>query len=349
MSIYSFIVIVFIVIKTIGHSIKSRKVENALYVFSVLLLVFVSGFRYEVGSDYNTYIDLFHTAARTFIVGEPLLSIITVFFNYLNEEQLSTITFFFYSLVTISLISAFYSRFSDDKLLSLLIFVSLPILYLSSLNVVRQFLAVGFFAYSLRYLVDKKLFQYIICVALSAAAHKSALLLLPAYFLFKIRFSLLSYLTITVVFFASLNFLPIIISYSGFSLIYLDLYKSEGINAMSLLMLLFFIIYLFCFFKYGEKGRGNDCIWLNMIFASVLISFSPLFSEFAGLVFLRLSTYFTFILPVVIVRIKYYLNGVYIRFIYQVCVVVILLLYFYITLFTRGESLRLVPYNCIFC
>jgi len=243
----------------------------------------------------------------------------------------------------------FYWRFSDDAILSILFFLLLPILYFSSLNVIRQFMAVALFAYSLRYIVERSFVKYAIFIILASIAHKSALILLPGYFLFGIRLSLFSYIFVGLGFFLSLSFLPVIISYSGFSLIYLDLYKSEGVNAMSVLMLLFFVVYFYFNQVFGEKGRGNDVLWMNMVFASVLISFSPLFSELAGLVFLRLSTYFTFVLPIVVIRFKYFISGSYSRLFYQCVMVAFLFAYYFMTLVSRGEELKLVPYNCVFC
>ncbi|MBY8203916.1 EpsG family protein [Vibrio fluvialis] len=349
MIVYNFAVIASLSVLFISYINNSRVLNKFLYIFLVIVLIVISGFRYRIGSDYDTYIELFNVAKLNYIPGEPIFSIFSYVSSCISDSYGQYFLFFFYASMTLFLIGVFYVKHSDDKLLSLSIFLILPILFLSSMNVVRQFLAVGFFAYSIRYIQSRELFKYCLCIMLATAAHKSAIVLLPLYYFLPLKFSAMMYLSIASVFFMSLKLLPYIISLSGFSLIYLELYKSDGINVMSILMFGFFVVYFFCVKMYGTKGKGNDALHLNMVFISVIISLSPLFSELAGSVFVRLSSYFTFCLPIVIVRLKMYLKGSEIKFLYQASILLVLLLYFYLVLLSKGEELRLVPYNCVFC
>jgi transmembrane protein EpsG len=62
-------------------------------------------------------------------------------------------------------------------------------LYFNSMNFMRQFIAALFVAFALKYVARKRFSRYAALVLLASAFHFSALLLLPFYFIFKLRFN----------------------------------------------------------------------------------------------------------------------------------------------------------------
>jgi hypothetical protein len=92
--------------------------------------------------------------------------------------------------------------FTENKLLALLIYFSLLFFHLD-MNLMRQALAVSIFFYSLKYIIQKNFFKYILFILLGFLFHWSIIIFLPLYFFINKRFSttLLSSLVVCFVLF----------------------------------------------------------------------------------------------------------------------------------------------------
>jgi EpsG family len=125
--------------------VLARSRLAAWYMGGVIFLI--SALRYNVGFDYETYflwassgIDYYQASTM-----EPLSRMILEFALNSREPQLF---FVLSSLIVVGLFSYSYIRCSQFPALSLLFFFSMPLLFLTSLGIIRQYMAVAvvFFA-----------------------------------------------------------------------------------------------------------------------------------------------------------------------------------------------------------
>jgi len=74
----------------------------------------------------------------------------------------------------------------EDYDMILFLFIVLGF-YFSTFNGIRQWIAIAVFMYSFKYIKQKELLKYLICIIVASLFHITAILLLPAYFLFKLN------------------------------------------------------------------------------------------------------------------------------------------------------------------
>ncbi|MFV5692473.1 EpsG family protein [Flavobacterium sp. LT1R49] len=148
-----------------------------LWIVSLLTVSFFAGLRYFVGIDYESYTFIFASISDS--KTEPAFRIINliIFFLGLNVQFVFLIS----SLITFSLFYKGIKRYSDDVFLSVFLLLFCGI-FIESLNIIRQYIAISIFFYGIKYIINKNLIKYIICIALATSFHYSAILLILAYF-----------------------------------------------------------------------------------------------------------------------------------------------------------------------
>ena len=82
----------------------------------------------------------------------------------------------------------FYAIFTQtsDPTLAIYLYVTTSNYFLG-MNIIRQYVAVGIGLAALRFVREQKLLPFLVCVAAAALFHTTALLLLPCYFLCRVR------------------------------------------------------------------------------------------------------------------------------------------------------------------
>jgi len=150
----------------------------------ILLISIVVGFRYEVGVDWFAYkadYDYFHLRTSTKFLNQYYEYGYYLMSSIFGRLQLgSEWLFFTISLLTWGVIVKGIPKF----LLPLAIFYIFADEYFFwSMNGVRQFVAIAFWLLSIKYIIDKKLLKFVICIVLGSLFHQSVLLVIPFYFL----------------------------------------------------------------------------------------------------------------------------------------------------------------------
>ncbi|MDY6994849.1 MAG: EpsG family protein, partial [Pseudomonadota bacterium] len=140
-------------------------------------------FRYEVGVDWTSYKDLFEYIDKYPNMGfyeQPL----EWGFFYINR----TVSWLGGSYALMFFVVALLSWYFIFKSISLsllpllLYFLFVDGFFLWSMNGVRQFVSIGIFLFSIRFIVTKNLTLYLLCIGLASLFHISALFLIPLYF-----------------------------------------------------------------------------------------------------------------------------------------------------------------------
>lgn len=159
--------------------------RNVLFLYMLipnLLFAFIFGCRYGVGTDYPDYLNDY-LAGRVRMV-EPFFMYLEGFFRNNGFHYA-----WFFGACAFIQISFYTAAFKDRKVYPWLILVLvLGGRWLSWCNGIRQCIAGCIFVYSIHFIEEKKPLYYYICIIIAMMFHRSAMILLPFYFIDKIDF-----------------------------------------------------------------------------------------------------------------------------------------------------------------
>lgn len=162
-----------------------RRLAPSFFILSIVPLLLLSAFRVGVGVDFNSYADWFDNLYDyDYAYFEPGFTAMIRFIQLFTLD--SQWLFIVSSLITLTLIFVSTRRYSPMFALSIFLFCTMGF-FSHSLNLTRQFIAVAIILFSYGYIVDRKLFKYILSVIVASLFHQTALLMLPAYHLLRLR------------------------------------------------------------------------------------------------------------------------------------------------------------------
>jgi len=161
--------------------------KKVLILLAVWLIIH-DGLRWNIATDWMTYhtyfINCLVLQKSYFEIGYIWLNKIIRYFTD-NYSVLLVI----HAIVVYSLIIHSIRKYSLQPLFSLFIFYCLMLSYLG-MN--RQYLSLAIFFYSFKYIFKRKFFPFLLCMMMAFLFHRTALLFLPAYFLYnKISFKVM--------------------------------------------------------------------------------------------------------------------------------------------------------------
>lgn len=175
----------------------SFKIKNMLMFLSALPLALVSGLRYNVGVDYNSYAWIFNATVK---LNEP---------THVEEgyKALNNLVGFFTKepiyifLVTSIFIIVFFTigikQNSDNFAYSMFLFITLGYFFYS-MNSIRHFMALSIYFFALKYMKKQELWKFLALILIAACFHKIALIAIPIYFVFTRKFKFSYYVIISV-------------------------------------------------------------------------------------------------------------------------------------------------------
>ena len=148
--------------------------------FPMLLFAVIFGMRYGVGMDHLDYLEKFIDVASGAEIthGEYLFKLITTFFAKNGFHYV----YYFAFWAFIQIFFLYYAFKEERYLLPFLVFVLFAGgYYLGWMNVIRQNAVVCIFIYSIKFIKEKKIILYLLCILFGFFIHKSALLLVFLY------------------------------------------------------------------------------------------------------------------------------------------------------------------------
>lgn len=335
-----------------GYRFKFNKVSlAAVYSLSAIPLIVISAFKYyRVGTDSASYVYFFNEV-DTF---KAFINIVDEqgeagfwYLNYLGH--FFTDNYFIIFLFTALIVTAcyFYSIKSFNlKTLSLftLLFIG-P--YYFQLNGNRQAIAIAIFSISIFFIIRKQPIRYVLSILIGFLFHKSIIICLPLYFIFrndvkpkKIIFILFLFL-IFIVFFQSFISLASSIDerYSSYG----DQQEARGGVVVSMFNILLFCWFFLCrIVNRSTLATRTFDILLSLYLLGVLISILSVVLKIDPSGFLRMSVYFIqvniFLVPMTIMSYRH--NNT--RYIITFSAVLLMTAYFYLTTSTFSQ---LTPYK----
>lgn len=248
---------VFLLMPIIIMSYIAQKRNKKIFVYlSILYLSIIVGFRgINVGIDtkmyYNAIINNFPIKWQFEEIGFRLLS------NFLfNIFKNATMVFFIYSFITNMFIFFRLWDFRKKCNYSVMIFLYLCIYIFSTMNIMRQFIAIAMIFYFTRFLEKKKYIYFVVVVIIASQFHKTALLSLII-ILFYYWDSLSNKKKVLMI--MPILFLTIIGSYFIFNYEndHISNYFSSfnSINNINITFIYRFIVFIFSFLLYQSDIR----------------------------------------------------------------------------------------------
>lgn len=186
---YLYLVFGLLVIASFLFDIVSQKRDNmyrAVFLGIIMLFFYLSVCRWGVGPDWLSYLQHFQQIdsrgdikdfiEKNFEPGYNLFTTINKQIVPYYTFQLFVIASIIYILVPITIL-----KYSKYPILSLLVWYSMVIAYIFP---VRQNIAAVIIFFSVRYIIERRKILFLLFVAIAASFHYSALIFLPAYFVF---------------------------------------------------------------------------------------------------------------------------------------------------------------------
>ena len=263
---------------------------SSFFIFSSLFMM--SGFRYMVGTDFLAYKGYFESINR-YSFANPFYDkgyyLLNRFISFFTDN--SQYVFLATSFIIIYLVNKTLKDYSISYTLSIFLFVTLYF-YNNSFNIVRQFIVVSLILYSIKYLVNKDFKGYLVLILIASLFHDTALLMIPFYWILRMRFNKIVYLVLLAFTLGVSFFTTTIIGIVSKVLPSLNIYSNyyfEGSSANSI-MLSTSLVFLFALLNKAKliKLDSNVIVYVNAVYFALL--FSILARE--NILFYRFSLYF---------------------------------------------------------
>ena len=297
---------IFVILSSLSLLETNIKKNNQLYIILFITLIYISGFRYEVGGDWPIYLNYYNffnnMSLKDVYQNFHFLNhdIGYLFLNYISNKLSLT-------MVGVNLFAALifcyglfkYCLLFERKYLALL--TSFPYLYLVvSMGYTRQSIAIGLSLLAIEKLSKDRENWFLSILFISFLFHKSSVILLLAYFISLLvsqRFIVISKTKIFFSFcllFIITYFIKDLIFEKFFHYFLID-YDSKGIlPRISLLLLGVFPTLIFLIINNNFNNKLINFYFLSFFFIIFLINLYILFPHNGDAAIDRFLLYFLF-------------------------------------------------------
>jgi hypothetical protein len=165
---------------------RSKKISFFSFetLLALLIFSFFSGVRYDVGVDHLSYLFNYQLALNGYQSNnytESLFNWLTIFCAKNGIDAV----IYFALLAFIQIFFVYYAFKNEPYLYPFLFFCIITNgTYFMWMNGIRQSIVLCIFIYAVKYIKEKNLIKYLFWVIIGYFIHKSALLLIPLYFIF---------------------------------------------------------------------------------------------------------------------------------------------------------------------
>jgi hypothetical protein len=258
-------------------SFSKRNREGLFWLLIVFLSVF-SGFRYNVGIDFFTYVNMMQMAYSGAYLHFRELGVIFLI-NVIGDIDIVLRTLFLlYAFGTNFCIAKFIQRELPKGywFMAIAIYICLPQFYLQTLNIARQYFAIAILFWSFEDFLSNRKLAFLIKFAIAFLfGHFSIIIMLPVILFCKKNMSFILKISFLVCMILMHKYLYLWLSVTNYGS-YLDFIGVEGRTSLKMILLCG-LLFSMCFLeKYYSAERGKRIFYFNLLFftASVyLITF----------------------------------------------------------------------------
>lgn len=316
---------------------KSSKKIFLILAFVIPMLI--GGLRYYVGTDYELYITL-HRNNSDVDFGFQLINSVA---RYFNSYQ---VMFFIYNFLT--LLFVFLGlRSIDKKYRTFAYFCFLFLFYTSSLNIIRQMLAVSIVFYSYKYIVNKKFFKFLICVLVATCFHNTAILFVFLYILLNNTNKKIRILSLIILLLIVLRYEQLIIYLGNISILskfvrYQDYTGTKSFNNYSFYLDLLIMFYILLFRKKLTEYDKDNKVYIYMYVISLIL----MLTGFSNPAVKRIANYFKMSEIILLPQIPHVCNNSKDKLLNYVLISVYLIGSFIVFAYVLRQA-DIIPYNFV--
>ena len=290
---YLIIFFILVILSWFNLVFPDKLCRQLLSGISAVILVGVAGLRYETGGDWDVYTRIFnHLPSLVQIIDTPRLLWAYdveegfVLLNALIKQLGGNVqwVFFVITSINISLISVSLYRYTKYPVVGLLCYYC--ILYFSlEMIYIRQAVAVALCFFAIRYIESRKIIPYMLIVLLACTFHRVAVLMVPLYFVLRIKLPIWTYMGIVL-----FGAIVMLVGFPWITKIFLgvasllgetyaskaELYTTSAFFATGRKLSVGFVLNLLIFasvlyFKQSLDNHSTGTIHLNMFLLSLVL------------------------------------------------------------------------------
>ncbi|MGO4933589.1 EpsG family protein [Clostridium perfringens] len=196
----------------IGSLIYKKNIffGKLMIILSLTLILIIVGLRDNIGMDYQGYVIIYNRVINLnfwqifnsleLISIEPGFSFINLICFKIGIGYKGV--FFLVELISLIYIYKGIMYWIEDKEnIYLVILIYMALIFFPSMNGIRQYLAVSMFLYYSKYIVERKVWRFILSIILMSTIHLSSIFLIPFYFIYNIKFTKKKYIFYIIILF----------------------------------------------------------------------------------------------------------------------------------------------------
>lgn len=342
---------------SIGYSFnkpsRTDVTNNTLYCSIIFIwLLFISTFRGPFTADYGNYLYIYNKYKVLNIIEILKQNNMDLEYGYLILNRVAMLIYdnyitllFIISFIILTCYFRQYRKYSNYVWLSILLLLCIGSYY-TSFNTLRQFLAACITFFAGEYIYKKKFFKYLILVIIAFLIHKTAIIMVPFYFILQINWNkrksiFFGIIVISIVIFSYIfandivNLLRTYV-YSDYSSNDSDI--TLGLNIINFIRPLLIVLFCLIYKKHINMNIIEQRVWFNATLFFLVGSFFSMQISLAIRFTYFFLPYTTLIIPKIIYNMPQKLN----RIGYCILFVIFLCLYSLLT-----HSLEPLPYEFI--
>ncbi len=247
--------------------------QNSVFIFACLPSIFVSAFRFEVGTDFTEV----YWVGYLGVVEHPEDPLIARNYvpicQFLNLFSRSPVLFFILSSCLIIFAAFWYIRQTSEKITLPVLLFFIAGLFFDSLNVVRQYMAIAVWLFAYPSMRNRKPVPYLLISTVAILLHPSAFVLLPLYVLYGIRLTRRRFIAAGFVFAAGSMLacwsLPFVLAYIPKYNSYAD-WKPDPELAGTVFAVLLTAAVFMLYQRLPQKPHTDLCLWSLLLYDSVV-------------------------------------------------------------------------------
>lgn len=168
---------------------KSSKLKTLIFLtLTGMFMLFISGFRYGIGFDYFNYFKLLNECKQLSFIDiltfkgpvEPGFSLLLKLISLVTNDIV--IMHIILSAIILSILMVYIYNNSAKAWISVYLFVTFGFFF-GTMNLVRQYFSAIVFLYGIKYIQKRKFLPFLLVLILAVSIHKSAIIMLPVYFI----------------------------------------------------------------------------------------------------------------------------------------------------------------------
>lgn len=286
---YILLVSFFILLSIIEYNHNDNKqIKYNIRIISAILFILFFGLRGFIGSDWIHYYPFYNNLSDSnqlftenghewgFTLLAKLISILGLnFHTYI----------LILSFINVILLDNFLKKYSSNISFSYAILISFqPLL---CIDLLRNFISILIFLLSIQYILDRKLFKFIITIIAALLFHSSAILFFPLYFFAGSKWNKVLLICIMVIgliiYIAQIQYLkPIIIFFGHFlggryltlTELYLNSPANGGSYGLRIGIIEKIVLFILVLYKYDDiiQHRKANIIFINVLFLYIFIN-----------------------------------------------------------------------------